>query len=103
MLFSNQALAMPIHELSDLCDYGIQYQLTGDELVWLEFVTGRYDIADVIRENMTGSGVLTVDSYAFSKAMDQDTANSGGFAACLGRDTALALILWVGYINPNDD
>lgn len=102
MIFSNQVLTMPIHELSDLYDYGIQYQLTTDELVWLEFATGRYSIADVIRANMTDSGVLTVDSYAFSEAMDQDNGNSGGFAACLGRDTALALILWVGYINPND-
>lgn len=102
MIFSNQVLTMPIHELSDLCDYGIRYQLTDDELVWLEFATGRYSIADVIRENMTDSGVLTIDRYAFSEAMDQDNGNSGGFAACLGRDTALALILWVGYINPND-
>lgn len=102
MIFSNQVLTMPIHDLVSLCDYGIQYQLTSDELVWLDFVTGRYSIADAIKAAMNEAGVLTINSYAFSEAMDQDNGNSGGFAACLGRDTALALILWAGYINPND-
>ncbi len=102
MIFSNQVLSMPIEQLVSLCEYGIQYQLTSNELSWLDFVSGRYAIADAIKAATNENGVLTIDSYAFSEAMDQDNGNSEGFAACLSRESALARILWTGYINPND-
>lgn len=70
---------------------GEQYRLTDAELGWLKFVTGRYAIADHIRENLVDD-VYTVDLEGMSQALDDD----GMFpkAVCLSDDTVLQSIFF---------
>ena len=71
---------------------GQRYQLTKGELEWLEFVRGRYSIADHIASNLDGSGVYTVDTYGMSEALAED--DSFPKAVCLSDDTSLQAILF---------
>tara|TARA_B110000902_G_C13757915_1_gene379377 strand:+ start:43 stop:351 length:309 start_codon:yes stop_codon:yes gene_type:complete len=70
---------------------GEQYRLTDGELGWLDFVGGRYSIADHLEDNMV-EGVYTMDSYGLGEALDE----TGMFpkAACLSDDTALQAIFF---------
>ena len=70
---------------------GEQYKLTGGELGWLDFVTGRYTIADHLRDNLI-DGVYTVDLWGMSEALEND----GMFpkAVCLSDDTVLQSIFF---------
>ena len=82
-----------------------RYQLTEDELSWLNFVRGRYSIADVIDENMLSAsdiegnwqfGIVYLDSDEISLALDADCGHYGK-AVCLSDDTALQKILFWLY------
>jgi hypothetical protein len=70
---------------------GEQYRLTDGELGWLKFVSGRYTIADHIRDNLI-DGVYTVDLWGMSEALEND----GMFpkAVCLSDDTVLQSIFF---------
>lgn len=70
---------------------GEQYRLTDAELGWLKFVSGRYAIADHIRENLVDD-VYTVDLHGMSEALEDD----GMFpkAVCLSDDTVLQSIFF---------
>ena len=70
---------------------GEQYRLTDGELSWLDFVSGRYSIADHLNDNMV-EGVYTMDSYGLGEALDE----TGMFpkAVCLSDDTALQAIFF---------
>jgi len=70
---------------------GEQYMLTDAELRWLKFVSGRYAIADHIRENLVDD-VYTVDLESMSEALEDD----GMFpkAVCLSDDTVLQSIFF---------
>tara|TARA_R110002167_G_scaffold66410_5_gene187921 strand:- start:642 stop:947 length:306 start_codon:yes stop_codon:yes gene_type:complete len=70
---------------------GEQYRLTDGELSWLDFVSGRYSIADHIEDNMV-EGVYTMDSHGLGEALDE----TGMFpkAVCLSDDTALQAIFF---------
>ena len=70
---------------------GEQYRLTDAELGWLEFVSGRYVIADHIRENLVDD-VYTVDLEGMSQALDDDTMFPK--AVCLSDDTVLQSIFF---------
>ena len=70
---------------------GEQYRLTEGELGWLEFVSGRYAIADHIRDNLVDD-VYTVDLEGMSQALNDD----GMFpkSVCLSDDTVLQAIFF---------
>ena len=70
---------------------GEQYQLTADELGWMEFVRGRYAIYNHLAANMQGD-VYTVDTIGMGEALQDD----GMFpkAVCLADDTALQAIFF---------
>lgn len=70
---------------------GEQYRLTEGELGWLKFVSGRYVIADHIRENLV-NGVYTVDLEGMSEALNDDTMFPK--AVCLSDDTVLQSIFF---------
>ena len=78
---------------------GEQYQLTDGELQWLDFVRGRYSIADHIDQNMT-DGVYTLDIYGLGEALGE----TGMFpkAACLCDDTALQAIFFYSAVEVSD-
>ena len=70
---------------------GEQYRLTEGELGWLKFVSGRYAIADHIRDNLVDD-VYTVDLEGMSQALDDDGMSYK--AVCLSDDTVLQSILF---------
>ena len=87
-----------LYELQEeFCCYGnsFTYQLTLGELGWLDFVRGRYSIADWIDSNLNGD-LLTFDTPdRMSRALDDDCLGAGK-AVCLSDDTALQkLFFWM--------
>lgn len=72
-------------------DDGEKYRLNDGELEWLDFVRGRYAIADHLLENMV-EGVYTMDAYDLGEALEE----TGMFpkAVCLSDDTALQAIFF---------
>lgn len=82
-----------------VCSYGaeIKYQMTDGELGWLDFVRGKYAIADWIDDQMEGT-VLTIDD-SLSQALDDD-CKGWGKATCLSDDTALQKIFFWCYMEP---
>jgi len=74
---------------------GEKYRLTDDELGWLDFVRGRYAIADHLIDNMV-DGVYTMDVYGLGEALDE----TGMFpkAVCLSDDTALQAIFFYSAV-----
>jgi len=88
---------------SDLENYhyqlndGEQYQLTAGEFGWLQFVQGKYSIADHIwdntQENDDGELILTIDCEGITQALNDD---NGGYpkAAMLSDDTVLQSIIF---------
>ena len=84
---------------------GIKYQLTEDEQQWLDFVRGRYCIADYIDNNTKGGrnhGITTFNAAEMSRALDADCAGLGK-AVCLSDDTALQKIFFYGYQEETDE
>lgn len=75
---------------------GDQYQLTEGELGWLDFVRGRYSIADHIDENMI-DGIYTMDSIGLGEALDE----TGMFpkAVCLSEETTLQAIFFYSAVS----
>ena len=78
---------------------GEQYLLTEGELGWLDFVEGRYSIADHLEDNMV-DGVYTMDSYGLGKALQE----TGMFpkAVCLSDDTVLQAIFFYSAMDVSD-
>jgi len=76
---------------------GEQYELTTDELGWLDFIDGKYSIADHLRANMVGN-VYTVDTFGMSEALEADGISYK--AVMLSDDSALQAIFF--YSNHND-
>ena len=74
----------------------VKYQLTDDEMGWVDFVRGRYSIADYIDENTDENNVLSIDMWV-SKALNDDCKGFGK-AVCLSDDTALQKILFWVYM-----
>ena len=74
---------------------GEQYRLTDGELGWVEFVRGRYAIADHLEDNMV-DGVYTVDVYGLGEALEE----TGMFpkAVCLSDDTALQALFFYSAV-----
>ena len=77
---------------------GEQYQLTDDELGWLDFVDGRYSIADHLNNNMV-DGVYHVDRCGMGDAMAEDSTFCK--AVCLDDDTTLQSIFFYSSIEPD--
>lgn len=73
----------------------LKYRLTEDELGWLDFVRGHYQIAEYIGDNMEDD-VLTIDCVMeMSKALDDDCKGAGK-AIMLSDDTSLqTLLFWL--------
>jgi len=70
---------------------GEKYRLTDDEARWLDFVRGKYAIADHLDENIL-DGVYIVDMLGLSEALAVD-----GFAyhaPCLSADSVLQEIVF---------
>ena len=76
-------------------DDGEQYRLTDGELQWLDFVRGRYSIADHIDQNMI-DGVYTVDCMGLGEAMEGEGLYCK--AACLSDETALQAIFFYSAV-----
>ena len=76
---------------------GDRYQLSSDELEWLDFVKGRYSIYDHIVDNSEygendSDLIYVVDTMGMSKALYEDGCNYK--AVCLSEDTALQAIFF---------
>lgn len=86
---------LKMDDLYDLQEYGIvQYQLTKGEFGWLEFIKGKYAIADYVYEN-TKDGILTIESNEMSKVLDDDCKGFGK-AVMLSDDSGLQrLFFWL--------
>ena len=89
----------------DFCCFGesFKYVMTDGELGWLDFVRGRYSIADWINENLECVDdvkmihVLTFsDPESLSQALEDDDCQNK--AVCLDDDTALQkLFFWCSF------
>lgn len=70
---------------------GEQYKLSDGELDWLDFVRGRYAIAEHFDDNIV-DGVYTMDTIGLSEALyDDDTRFK---PACLSENSVLCAIVW---------
>lgn len=70
---------------------GEKYKLSRDELKWLDFVRGRYAIAEHFDDNMV-DGVYTMDTIGLSEALWMDDTRYK--PACLSENTVLCTIVW---------
>jgi nucleoid-associated protein YejK len=71
----------------------VRYQMTDEELQWYNFVKGRYGIADYIRDNMDGQGIISLnDPEQLSKILEEDGIRNK--AVCLSDETALQKIFF---------
>lgn len=101
---SDEILAQ--EELYDIQERGgsfgepIRYRMTPGELGWLDFVRGRYSIADYIDANLEDD-VLTIDAYEISRAMDDDDCPY--VPVCLDDSTALAKLCFWLYMEPYEE
>ena len=104
---SDQILAMgDLYELQDtFCSSGIpfQYKLTEGEYGWLQFVKGKYSIAEWIEKNVSVENelnelILTFDCpESLSQALHDDCGHALK-AVCLSDDTALQkLFFWLSH------
>lgn len=101
-LTSEQVLEADITDLS--CSLSeadhFTYTLTPDELGWLEFVRGRYAIADLLLwsiepQSETGEPVkVTLNAWDVSRALNDDGMDR---PVCLSEDTALCRLCWACY------
>lgn len=85
-----------------ISSFGMQYKykMTPGELGWLDFVRGRYSIADYIDKRLDGD-VVTLDD-GLSQALDDDCEGAGK-AVCLSDDTDLQAIFFYSYSAPRTD
>ena len=78
------------------------YQLTEGEKGWLEWIGGRYAIAEVLGntwgEGDDGTVTITIDTREVSEALAADGVDR---APCLSEDTQLARLIW--FIGPGED
>lgn len=74
-----------------------RYQMTPGELKWLEFVRGRYTIADYLYSTLNDEGVVTIDLIGLSEAIYADNGNYPK-AACLSDETALQHIIFYNFM-----
>lgn len=80
-----------------------KYQMTEGELQWLDFVRGRYAIADWIQSNLDNNGILTFNCpFAMSAALNED---SPGWckAVMLSDETALQRLFFWLCEEPEED
>lgn len=86
-----------------ICSFGMeyQYQMTDAEMGWLDFVRGKYSIADYLDERMGEDNIVTLD-MDLSRALDDDC---GGFgkAVCLDDETDLQAIFFYCYMEDIED
>lgn len=75
---------------------GITYVMTDGELQWLDFIKGKYSIADYIQRNLSDSILTISDNYELSIELDNDNKGAGK-AAMLSDDTALQAIIFFCY------
>lgn len=89
--------AEDLYNIQDFASSGItiKYQLTQGEIGWVDFVRGRYSIADYIDAN-TQDDILSITcTHELSKNLDYDCMNAGK-AVCLSDDSALQrLFFWL--------
>ena len=89
-----------------MCTDHINYKLTEGEWGWVEFITGKYCIADYVRKNTVvdknGDRIFTCYPDEMSKALDDDNAGWGK-ATMLGDDTALQMLFFLCYREDTDD
>lgn len=79
------------------CGIPVRYQLTEDELGWLQFARGKYCIADYIDAHKNSDNVLTIDdAEELSRALDNDCLGWGK-ATCLADFTALQHVFFWLY------
>ncbi|RLD84439.1 MAG: hypothetical protein DRJ10_01185 [Bacteroidetes bacterium] len=89
-----------IIEMEDL--YALQeldvvyYQLSKGELGWLEFIKGKYSIADYVYSNLY-NGILALERLEMSKVLDDDCKGFGK-AAMLSDDSGLQRLFFWLYI-----
>lgn len=76
----------------------IYYQLTPGELQWLNFINGRYAIADYFFKVLDENNVVRIDSMEMSEAIYADNGNWPK-ATMLSDDTALQKIIFYNYID----
>ena len=70
------------------------YQMTEGELAWLDFVRGKYSIADWIDSRLEGDLLTFNDCESMSQALADDGIDCK--AVCLSDDTALQrLFFWL--------
>jgi hypothetical protein len=78
-----------------------EYQMTEAELGWLDFVRGKYSIADWIDENLDGDVLTFTDPHSMSEALDND-CHGWGKATCLDDATALQRLFFWLYEQPEN-
>ena len=92
-------------DLYDLAEAGeVAYIPTEGELVWLDFVTNKYAIADYLHAHKTvkdGYVVFNIDAMGLSRAMQSDGHEYK--AVCLSDETALQKLVWWLYIDALGD
>ena len=76
------------------------YKLTNSEKGWIDFVRGRYSIADYLDERMIDDDTVRLDDE-LSKALDDDCKGAGK-AVCLSDDTDLQAIFFYSYTETDD-
>ena len=101
-LTSEQVLEADITELS--CSLSeadsFSYTLTDGEAKWLEFVRGRYAIADLLSWSIEPQSEasepikVTLNAWDVSRALNDDDTDR---PACLSEDTALCRLCWACY------
>ena len=79
----------------------VKYELTKEEIKWLNFISGRYAIADYLWDNCLPENddhkvIIDLDPLKFSSALDQD-CDGFGKAVMLSDDSALQVIFFYNY------
>ena len=86
------------YELESITEECIfRYQLTDDELGWLEWIEGRYGISEyflsTLEEQTIEIDVMHIGDLLAYEGLDR--------APCLSDDTQLQRLIW--FIGPNED
>lgn len=87
-----------LYEIQErVCSSGqtVRYEMTPAELEWLEFVDGKYSIADYLRSSIDENNTVELDAEGLTEALEADCPMAGK-AVCLSDDTALQrLCFWL--------
>lgn len=78
-----------------------EHKMTADEIGWLDFVRGKYSIADYLDERLDVDDVVMLDGD-LSHALDDDNRGAGK-AACLSDDTDLQAIFFYSYCETEEE